>query len=83
MLAKASPKTEYKETTTDIHKTKNNGKLKILKDMVDKRRGVAIIAAIKPSRVLFGLTFVIKGLLPRLLPAKNAIESMRMAIKTI
>ena len=51
--------------------------------MADKRRGVAIIAAIKPSRVLFGLTFVIKGLLPKLLPAKNAIESMRMAIKTI
>ena len=83
MLAKASPKTEYKETTTNIHKTKTNGRLNILKDMVDKRRGVTIIAAMKPSNVLFGLTFVIKGLLPILLPAKNAIESMRMAIKII
>jgi hypothetical protein len=54
-----------------------------LKDVVDKRRGVTIIAAIKPSNVLFGLTFVMKGLLPRLLPAKNATESMRIAIKII
>ena len=34
----------------------------------------------KPSRVLFGLTLEMKGLLPNFLPAKNAIESIKTLI---
>jgi hypothetical protein len=74
---------------TDMRETKNSNKKadndipKILFDTNKRRTGDAIIAKRKPSKVLLGLTFEIKGLLPKFLPAKNANESIKTLIKTI
>ena len=45
--------------------------------------GETIIAKRKPSNVLLGLTLVINGLTPKVLPAKNAKESIKTLIKTM
>ena len=64
MLASASPRTEKKETTRNIRKTMIVDESKKLLEKVNKRKGVRTKADKNPSKVLLGLTLLIKGLFP-------------------
>lgn len=64
MLARASPRTEKKETTRNIRKTMIVDESKKLLEKVNKRKGVRTKADKNPSKVLLGLTLLIKGLFP-------------------
>ena len=75
---------------TDIRHTENNNIKSVVNDIPktllenNKRRvGDIIIAKRKPSKVLLGLTLAINGLTPKVLPAKNAKESIKTLIKTM
>jgi|TARA_B100001564_G_scaffold210742_1_gene177330 hypothetical protein len=75
---------------TDIRHTENNNIKSVVNDIPktllenNKRRvGDIIIAKRKPSKVLLGLTLAINGLTPKVLPAKNAKESIKTLIRTM
>tara|TARA_B100001175_G_C19309766_1_gene542429 strand:+ start:138 stop:461 length:324 start_codon:yes stop_codon:yes gene_type:complete len=82
-LAKPSPTTE-KQHAINI---KRNRDIRLIGNaLIDgsiSNMGEITIAKRKPSKVLFGLTLAIKGLLPNFLPAKNAIESIKTLIRII
>ena len=64
MLANASPRTEKIETKKNIKKTTMLGKSNKLLEKINKRKGVNTKADKNPSKVLLGLTLLIKGLFP-------------------
>ena len=64
MLANASPRTEKIETKRNIKKTTILDKSNKLLEKVNKRKGVKTKADKNPSKVLLGLTLLIKGLFP-------------------
>ena len=64
ILANASPKTEKIATINKIIKTKGADKLNKSPEIINIKKGVIINADKNPSRVLFGLTFFMKALLP-------------------
>tara|TARA_X000000368_G_scaffold254029_1_gene200823 strand:+ start:88 stop:369 length:282 start_codon:yes stop_codon:yes gene_type:complete len=75
---------------TDIRHTENNNIKSVVNDIPktllenNKRRvGDIVIAKRKPSKVLLGLTLAINGLTPKVLPAKNAKESIKTLIRTM